>query len=223
MSPLTIDWPYVWFDLIPALSGVVHRTILATVVGFAGAVVIGLLLAMARRSRIPWLRVPALCYIEFIRTTPILVQIYFLFFVLPRWGVLLDPWTTGLLAFALHYATYTSEVFRAGLDSIPKGQFEAAASLNMKPWHVYRDVIVPQAVPPVVPALGNYFIGMFKETPLLSTITIMELMATAKDFGQQTFQYFEPITLVGLFFIALSLVAAGIVQIVEGRLGRWGR
>ena len=88
--------------------------------------------------------------------------------------------------------------------------------------YVYRDIIVPQAVPPVVPALGNYLIGMFKETPLLSTITIMELMATAKDFGQQTFQYFEPITLVGIFFIVLSLIAAGIVQFVEGRLGRWG-
>ena len=82
----------------------------------------------------------------------------------------------------------------------------------MKPWHVYRDVVIPQAVPPVVPALGNYLIGMFKETPLLSTITIMELMATAKDLGQQTFRYFEPITLVGIFFILLSLVAAGIIQ-----------
>ena len=182
-----------------------------------------MILALARRSQNRWISWPAAIYIEFVRSTPILVQIYFLFFVLPRWGVLLEPWTTGLLAFAFHYATYTSEVFRAGLESIPKGQWEAASALNMKPWQTYRDVIVPQAVPPVVPALGNYLIGMFKETPLLSTITIMELMATAKDFGQQTFRYFEPITMVGIFFIVLSLVAAALVQLVEGRLGRWGK
>ena len=74
----------------------------------------------------------------------------------------------------------------------------------------------------MVPALGNYLIGMFKETPLLSTIIIMELLATAKDVGQQTFQYYEPITMVGVFFIVLSLVAAAFVQVTEGRLGRWG-
>ena len=223
MSAYSVDWVYVWQDLFPALLAVIHRTILATVVGYAGALVLGLLLALARRSRNRWITMPAAAYIEFVRTTPILVQIYFLFFVLPTWGILLAPWTTGLLAFALHYSTYTSEVFRAGLESVPKGQWEAATALNLKPWQAYREVIVPQAIPPVVPALGNYLIGMFKETPLLSTITIMELMATAKDFGQQTFRYFEPITMVGLFFIALSLIAAAMVQIVEGRVGRWGK
>ena len=90
-----------------------------------------------------------------------------------------------MLALGIHYAAYCSEVYRAGFDNIPRGQWEASTALNLTPWHTFRDVIIPQAIPPVVPALGNYLVALFKETPLLSAIAVLELMQTAKIIGSR--------------------------------------
>ena len=118
----------------------------------------------------------------------------------------------------LHYSTYCAEVYRAGLDNIPRGQWEAAAALNLSTYHTYRDVIIPQAIPPVIPALGNYFVALFKDTPLLSAIAVVELMQRAKILGSENFRYIEPITIVGLFFLAFSLIASALNRYVERRL-----
>jgi polar amino acid transport system permease protein len=127
----------------------------------------------------------------------------------------IPAFAAGVMALGLHYACYCSVVYRAGLDGIPRGQWEAAVALNLGPLRTYRDVIIPQAIPPVVPALGNYLIGMFKETPLLSAIAVLELMQTAKIIGSETFRYLEPITMVGAFFLVMSLVSAAGVRRVE--------
>ena len=147
-----------------------------------------------------------------------LIQIFFLFFVFPRFGIVIPAFAAGVMALGLHYACYCSEVYRAGLDGVPRGQWEAAVALNLGPLQTYRDVIIPQAIPPVVPALGNYLIGMFKETPLLSAIAVLELMQTAKIIGSETFRYLEPITMVGAFFLVMSLVSAAGVRRVEAWL-----
>ena len=123
-----------------------------------------------------------------------------------------------MLALGLHYATYCSEVYRAGLEAVPRGQWEAAIALNLSPCAHLSDIILPQAIPPIVPALGNYLIGMFKETPLLSAIAVIELMQTAKIIGSETFRYLEPITMVGVFFLVMSLVSSAGVRRVEGWL-----
>jgi len=120
----------------------------------------------------------------------------------------------------VHYATYCSEVYRAGLENIPKGQWEASTALNLSPYVTFRDVIIPQAIPPVVPALGNYFVALFKETPLLSAIAVLELMQTAKILGSENFRYIEPITLVGVFFLIMSLAAAWLIRRLESLLDR---
>ena len=146
-------------------------------------------------------------FIEFIRSTPVLIQIFFMFYVFPQFGVVIPAFAAGVLALGIHYAAYCSEVYRAGLEAMPRGQWEAAIALNLSPWRTYKDVIIPQAIPPVVPALGNYLIGMFKETPLLSAIAVVELMQTAKIIGSETFRYLEPITMVGVFFLVMSLVS----------------
>ena len=151
--------------------------------------------------------------VEFIRSTPLLIQIFFLFFVLPEFGIVLDAFTAGVLALGLHYGAYCSEVYRAGLEAVPRGQWEAATALNLDQLATFRDIILPQALPPVVPALGNYLVALFKETPLLSAIAVLELMQTAKILGSETFRYNEPITLVGLFFLAMSLVSAAGIRI----------
>ena len=110
-------------------------------------------------------------------------------------------------------------MYRAGLDNIPRGQWEAATALNLTPYRTFKDVVIPQAIPPVAPALGNYLIAMFKETPLLSAIAVVELMQTAKILGSFSFRYLEPMTLVGVFFLAMSLIASLLNQQVE----RWLR
>ena len=180
--------------------------------------VLGLVLALLRRSQNPWVSTITGSFIEFIRSTPVLIQIFFLFFVFPRFGIIIPAFAAGVLALGLHYACYCSEVYRAGLDGIPRGQWEAATALNLTPARTYWDIIIPQAIPPVVPALGNYLIGMFKETPLLSAIAVLELMQTAKIIGSETFRYLEPITMVGVFFLIMSLVSAAGVRRVEAWL-----
>jgi polar amino acid transport system permease protein len=123
-----------------------------------------------------------------------------------------------VLALGLHYGAYCSEVYRAGLENVPKGQWEASLALNLSPLTTFKNVILPQAIPPIVPALGNYLVALFKETPLLSVIAVLELMQTAKILGSESFQYTEPITLVGLFFLVFSLVSAALIRRVEQRL-----
>ena len=147
-----------------------------------------------------------------------MIQIFFVFFVFPHFGIVIPAFAAGVMALGLHYACYCSEVYRAGLDNIPRGQWEASVALNLSPFRTYRDVIIPQAIPPVVPALGNYLIGMFKETPLLSAIAVLELMQTAKIIGSETFRYLEPITMVGVFFLVMSLISAAGVRRVEAWL-----
>ena len=132
----------------------------------------------------------------------------------------LDAFTAGVLALGIHYAAYCSEVYRAGFDNIHRGQWEASVALNLSAWTTFRDIIIPQAIPPIVPALGNYLVALFKETPLLSAIAVLELMQTAKIIGSETFRYTEPITLVGLFFLAMSLVSAAFIRAAERMLNR---
>lgn len=214
---MPVDWEFAW-RILPVLLEAGIVTVEATLVGFALAAVFGLLLAVLRRSRRRAISWPVAALVEFVRSTPLLVQLYFIYFVFPEFGVTLPALTAGILGLSLHYSAYTSEVYRAGLDGIPKEQWEAAAALNLSPYRTYRDVVIPQAIPPVVPALGNYLVGMFKDTPMLSAIAVVELMQRAKIIGSETFRYLEPMTIVGLLFLMLSLLAAAGIRRVERRL-----
>jgi polar amino acid transport system permease protein len=215
------DWSYA-FEILPVLAQASLVTIEATLLGFLLALVLGLVFAILRMSRSAWVSLPVSAFVEFIRSTPLLIQIFFLYFVFPEFGLSLDALTAGVLALGLHYGTYCAEVYRAGLDNVPRGQWEASIALNLTPFHTFRDIIIPQAIPPVVPALGNYYVALFKETPLLSAIAVLELMQQAKILGSSTFRYVEPITLVGLFFLVFSLVAAALIRLLERRLNRIG-
>jgi polar amino acid transport system permease protein len=213
------DWNFT-AEILPLLARAALVTLVATILGFIIAATLGLAFAIGRMYGPKWLSIPLAGLIEFIRSTPLLIQIFFVFFVFPEIGITLDAMTAGVLALGIHYATYCSEVYRSGLANIPRGQWEASTALNLSPYHTFRDVIIPQAIPPVVPALGNYLVALFKDTPLLSAIAVLELMQTAKIIGSDNFRYTEPITMVGVIFLLFSLVAAGLIKIVEARLGR---
>ncbi|MEM5342084.1 ectoine/hydroxyectoine ABC transporter permease subunit EhuD [Paraburkholderia azotifigens] len=204
--------------ILPDLARASVYTILITLVGFAIALVLGLVLAILRRSHIKAVSRTVGFAVEFIRSTPLLIQVYVLFYVLPIYGVTMSALAAGTIGIALHYACYTSEVYRAGLNGVARGQWEAACALSLSPWRTYRGVILPQAVRPIIPALGNYLVAMFKDTPVLSAITVVELMQQAKNVGSETFRYLEPITLAGLFFLVISITFAQLVRRLEFRL-----
>ena len=212
------DWAFA-FEILPALGRAAIVTIEATLVGFVIAALLGLVLTLLRIV-LPITAWPISLVVELIRSTPLLIQIFFLYFVMPQFGIALDAFTTGVLALGLHYGAYCSEVYRAGFENVHRGQWEASIALNLDTWTTLRDIIIPQAIPPVVPALGNYLVALFKETPLLSAIAVLELMQTAKIIGSETFRYTEPITLVGVFFLVMSLVSAGLIRLVERALNR---
>lgn len=211
------DWTFA-LEILPRLLDASLKTIGITLAGFSIAIVLGLFLAVGRRSRQRWLSWPVTGLIEFIRSTPLLIQVYFLFFVLPNYGLNLSALQAGIIGIALHYACYTAEVYRAGLDAVPRAQWEAVTALNMKPLNAYRTIILPQALRPILPALGNYLISMLKDTPVLSAITVVEIMQRAKNIGSEHFRYLEPITMVGLFFLILSLGLAWFVRRLENRM-----
>lgn len=212
------DWTFT-FEILPVLARAAIMTVEATALGFIIAATLGLVLASIRLA-FPVAGVVVTVLVELIRSTPLLIQIFFLYFVLPKAGIVLDAFTAGVAAIGIHYAAYCSEVYRAGFENVPRGQWEASIALNLSPWNTFKDIILPQALPPVVPALGNYLIALFKETPLLSAIAVLELMQTAKNIGSETFRYTEPVTLVGVFFLVMSLVSAGIIRMLESWLQR---
>src|SRR5690606_33550105 len=148
-------WDFTW-EILPRLVVATGNTILAAVLGYAIAVVLGLVFALAQRTPSRVLTTVVRETVEFIRSTPLVLQIFFVFYVGPQFGLRLSPWTAGMIAIGLHYASYLSEVYRGGLESVPKGQWEAATSLNLSTARTYFRVIVPQALPPSLAGMGNY-------------------------------------------------------------------
>ncbi|WP_313999664.1 ectoine/hydroxyectoine ABC transporter permease subunit EhuD [uncultured Paenibacillus sp.] len=212
------DWSLV-ADILPELLAALRMTAAATLAGFAAACVGGLVLAGAVRSGwkpVSWF---AKGFIGFIRNTPLLVQVLFLYYSLPVMaGISLSAFSAGVIGLGLHYSTYLAEVYRSGIEAVPKGQWEAAVALNFPKWRTWGSIVLPQAIPPIIPVLGNYLIVMFKETPILSAITLVELLLTAKNIVSDTYRVFEPYTLVGLLFLAISYPASLLARTLEKRL-----
>jgi polar amino acid transport system permease protein len=213
------QWDYFW-EVLPKVAGNgLLVTVQATVYGSVIAYVLGLVFALLRRSPFRVVRGVTWAVVEFIRSTPLLVQIFFLFFVFPDFGIKFDPLTTGVIALGLHYATYTAEVYRAGIEAVPPGQWEAATALSLPRARTWRAVILPQAIPRVLPALGNYTISMLKETPLLLAIGVLDIVGAAREEGSETYRFVEPITTAGLLFLVLSYSASLLVRWLERRVG----
>ena len=211
-----MKWSWeVAFDVLPQLLKGLVVTIEATIVASLIAYILGLAIAILKMSNRKSTRVSLYWLTEFVRRTPILVQLYIVFYVLPDYGIFLEAFTCGVMVLGIHFSTYTSEVFRAGIDNVPKGQWEAARSLNYNPYQAWKHVILPQAIPPMIPPLANYLITMFKETPLLAAITVVELFRAADQYSNSHYTYLEPMTLVGVFFLLVSIPSAMIAMRLE--------
>ncbi|MGW8379958.1 ectoine/hydroxyectoine ABC transporter permease subunit EhuD [Streptomyces sp. ODS28] len=216
---MTFDWSAV-ADFMPRFWDGVLVTLQALVLGSLISFALGLVWALAQRSPFKAVRWPVNVITEFIRNTPLLVQLFFLYFVLPEWGITFSALITGVIGLGLHYSTYTAEVYRAGIEGVPAGQWEAATALSLPRGRTWGAVILPQAVRRVVPALGNYVIAMLKDSPMLATIGVLELLGQARQFSAETFQPTEPITVVGIAFILIAYPASLLMRALERRLVR---
>jgi polar amino acid transport system permease protein len=212
------DWHFAGKILPDLLRGLVV-TIEATLLGYAVALVLGLLWAILRRSPSRIVSQVVRWVVEFIRSTPLLVQLFFLFFALPSLGLTFSALVTGVVGLGLHYSSYTSEVYRAGIADVPAGQWEAATALNLPRRRVWFGVVLPQAVRKVIPTLGNYLIAMFKDSPLLLAITVPEMLHSAYDVGAKSLRFLEPITIVGVLFVIVSVLSSVLLRRLEFRYG----
>lgn len=205
-------------SILPFLLEGLWITVRITLFGTAIAVVVGLLIAVVRLSRVPVLSKVFDFYVHFVRGTPLLIQAYCAFFILPMYGIRFSPMVTGIIVIGLNYSAYTAEVYRSGIGDVPRGQWEAAKALNMPMRNTWTRIVLPQAVRSVLPVLGNYFIQMFKDSAVLSAITVFELLAHAQAVGSNNFRYLEPLTLAGLLFFLVSYPSSHLVRLLERRL-----
>ncbi|KXV15329.1 amino acid ABC transporter permease [Acetobacter malorum] len=197
--------------VFPYLLKGLQVTIIATLCSFALAVCLGLAIAVLEKITRGTIFFLISGVTHFIRGTPLLVQLFFLYYLLPYANITLPAFGCGILGFGVHYATYLSNVYKSGIEAISVLQWEVSKACNFSPFQTWRYVILPQAIRPVLPVLGNYFIALIKETPLLSSISVMEMMGEASLFGDMHYRYLEPVTMVGVLFLALGMVARGCV------------
>lgn len=209
-------------SILPILLRGLLVTIEASIVGFVIALALGLVLAALKSSRLRVVSWPARLLTEFIRDTPLLVQLFFLYYVLPDYGLVLPAFLTGALALGVQYSAYTSEVYRAGLESVLRGQIEAARVLDLSPARIFCVIVLPQAVPRIIPALGNYLVSIMKDVPVLSVVSVLEVLNVAKIIGDRTFNYLIPLSMVGSLYLLLTIVASAGVRYLDTRLPKRG-
>ncbi len=216
-----LDWRWEFaFEILPQLIWPTINTLLAAGIGYAIALIVGLMFALAQRTHfrsINWVVREA---VEFIRSTPLVLQIFFVFYIGPQFGFRLSPWTAGMIAIGLHYAAFLSEVYRGALESIPLGQWRACQALSLGMRRTYFRIIIPQALPSALPGMGIYLVGIFKDIPMLSVIGVAELLHAANSLGAESYRFLEPYTMVGVIILALSLFATGWLRVFEAWVRR---
>lgn len=199
-------------------------TLALSAISFPLAVSLGLLIALGRLYGPRWIRAPLTAYVEFLRGTPLMLQLYFIFYFLPEIGIIIPAFPTAILGLAINYSAYESEIYRAGLQAIPSGQMEAALSLGMSRITALREIIVPQAVRIVIPPVVNDFIAMFKDTSVCSVVTIVELTKQFSVLSRNNVSDLVALMmLTGLFYLLMSYPMSLIAQRIEARMGNEAR
>lgn len=181
-------------------------------------IVIGLVVALGRLSSFRILRFISTAYVEFIRGTPLLVQIFLVYFALPQFGIKLPPIPAGILAIGVNSGAYTAEIFRAGIQSIDRGQSEAAKSQGMTYWQTMRYVILPQAFRRIIPPLGNEFVTLIKDSSLVAVISVHELTYRAGLVAARTYQYFSMYIATAIVYFVLTFALSKLLGLLERRL-----
>jgi polar amino acid transport system substrate-binding protein len=211
------------FAIVKDYGGVLLQsagiTVVLSVLSFPCAIIIGLLVAVGRLYGPRWLRIPLTTYVEFLRGTPLMLQLYFIFFFLPEIGIRVPAFATAIIGLAVNYSAYEAEVYRAGLQSIPGGQMEAALSLGMSRSLALRRIIVPQAVRIVIPPVVNDFIALFKDTSVCSVVTIVELTKRYSVLSMSTQATIELMLMTAVLYLVMSYPLSIVTRQLEKRFG----
>ncbi|MFT4067645.1 ectoine/hydroxyectoine ABC transporter permease subunit EhuD [Paraburkholderia sp.] len=205
---------------LPALLSGAVATIYITFLSMAIALVLGLFIALGRRSHLRPVRWALRAYVDFMRGTPLLLQLFYIYYVFPYIGIRMPALLAGVLGLSLNYAAYLSEVYRTSIDAIGIGQIEAARALGLRPRHAFSKVVFPQALRIAVPPIGNYFIAMFKDTALVAVISVKELMFTADQLSSTTYQYLIIYSTTFVIYYLISYPASMLVAHLERRMRR---
>ena len=219
MTAYHFEWAAVVRGLPYLLEGA-GLTVLISSVAMVLALLLGLALAALSQAPGPVPRRLVAAYVEVFRNTPLLIQIFIVYFGLPQLGVKLSPFLSGLAALVLYAAAYNTEIFRAGLEAVPHGQFEAARSAGLGELQILRYVIVPQAVRISFPALGNNLVSLVKNSSLVSTIGMVELMFVANDISFNNFRTFEIYGTTAVMYVVIVLSLTRLLRAAEGWLLR---
>lgn len=210
-------------DNLPLLLEGFWITIWLSILSSLISLVLGTVIGVARIVPFRPLRNFGTAYVEFFRNTPLLIQLFFFYHGLPRAGITFSAFESALWSLAIYHAAYVAEAVRAGIQSIHRGQMEAARSLGFSYLATMRYIILPQAFAVVIPPLGNLFIALLKNTSLASTIAVAELLYQGEVLDSRSFRTFEVFTAVGILYLCLTLPLGGFVNLVERRLARAGR
>lgn len=216
------SWP-VFIDAFPFVFKGLWITLLLTIACYVFSLIFGFFWLIIRKIPFKLFQWLVFWIMEFIRSTPPLVQLFFIYYawpMVPVVGVTLHPFVAAILGLGIHFSTYISEVYRSGIESVDKGQWEAAKALNFSTAKKWSKIILPQAIPPTIPMLGNYLIIMFKEVPLASTIGVVGMLHMANEYGSIYWKYLEPLTIVALLFLALSYPSAVLIKKLEQKYNR---
>jgi polar amino acid transport system permease protein len=202
------------FSILPALTKASLFALLIACLSSLLACLLGFVLEVGRRAG-PLSDCILTFLIDSVRVTPVIVQLYFLFFVLPYWGIRLPALVVGIGSLGVHYSSYLAEVFKAGFDAIPSGQNDASRALGLRRWQSNLLIVLPLMLRNSIPSIGNYFLSILKATPYLSVIAVNELLGTAFEFASDTFRYYEPFAILGIFFLSYSLLIAAAIRRLE--------
>lgn len=206
-------------DYFPTLVKSAGMTVLLSLISFPLAIMAGVLIAVGRLYGPAWVRIPLVTYVEFLRGTPLMLQLYFIFFFLPELGVNIPAFTTAILGLAINYSAYESEIYRAGIQAIPPGQMEAALSLGMSRQQAIFRIVVPQAMRIVIPPVVNDFIALFKDTSVCSVVTIIELTKRFSVLSMSTQAIIEMMVMTAFLYLLMSYPMSLLAQRIEKKLG----
>nr|WP_309100318.1 ABC transporter permease subunit [Fredinandcohnia onubensis] len=213
-------WELFMNSLPSMLSGAIQYTIPLTLISFIGGIILALLTAIMRLSKSKLIQIPAIIYVSAIRGTPLLVQLFIIFYGLPNIGVNIDPFPSAAIAFILNVGAYASEIIRASILSIPKGQWEAAFTIGMTRWTALRRIILPQAARVSVPPLSNSFISLVKDTSLASLVLVAELFRKAQEIAARTYDFLLLYLEAAFIYWVICFILSLFQELLERRLSR---
>ncbi|MDJ0354618.1 amino acid ABC transporter permease [Paenarthrobacter sp. PH39-S1] len=218
---MSVNWDLVWSSLGPLIGGAIKGTIPLTLASFVLGLILALIVALMRLSRNVVLAAVARFYVSVIRGTPLLVQLFVIFYGLPTIGVKLDPWPSAIIAFSLNVGGYAAEVIRAAILSVPKGQWEAGHTIGMSRGQALVRIILPQAARVSVPPLSNTFISLVKDTSLASLILVTELFRQAQQVAAFSQEFMALYLEAAAVYWVICLVLSSGQSLLEKRLERY--